>query len=464
MKLHIFNSLTRKKEEFIPIDDKEIKMYVCGPTVYDHPHIGNGRAIVVYDVLFRLLKNIYPDKNITYVRNITDVDDKINNRAKELKISIKELTEKTIEFFHQDTKYLQCESPTFEPKATENIEYMINIIERLLERGYAYKADNHIYYSVESFEKYGQLSGRTLDDMIAGARIEPSVHKKHPGDFVLWKPASTDDEPSSIFKSPFGDGKPGWHIECSAMSYRYLGENFDIHGGGADLIFPHHTNEIAQSCGAFNNSFFARYWIHNGFLTVDQQKMSKSLNNFITINDLRNRKVPGEVVRLLLIMTHYRKPLDYSEKALKDCHTFLDYLYRPVTELKEINEKKLDEEFLNILLNDLNTHEALTFLYELARSFHKTTSKEEKEEIVKKILGCGDLLGILQNKDVWFKQNINLHSTIDENYISEMLAKRLKAKLNQDWKLADQIRAQLLEKNVMIEDHPDGTSSWRIKK
>lgn len=460
MNLYIFNTLTRKKQLFIPYHRENIGMYVCGPTVYDHPHIGNGRAFVIYDILFRVLQYIYKAENIKYIRNITDVDDKINNRAKELGISIRELTEKTTEDFHQDLRYLNCLEPTIEPRATENIPQMISIIQKLLDHGHAYERNGEVFFSVTSFPKYTELSGRDLNEMLIGVRIDVDENKNHPADFVLWKPATSVDDPSSLFDSPWGKGRPGWHIECSAMSHRYLGENFDIHGGGADLIFPHHTNEIAQSCCAFPNSKFAKHWIHNGFLTVDGEKMSKSLNNFITVRDLINQSIPGEIIRYLLLSTHYRKPLDYNEKALYDAKESMNYLYRTLSnvEIKVDTSKasKLPPEFLEPLLDDLNVHQSFIYMHELAKSINKEADSNTKAIKANELKICANFLGLLtQSPENWFKNNV------DQELVLCKIKQREDAKKAKDWALADSIRNELKALGIILEDKPSGLTEWR---
>lgn len=333
MTLYLYNSLTRKKEEFKPLDEKNVRMYVCGPTVYDQPHLGNARAVVVYDVLYRLLKHLYP--KVTYVRNITDVDDKIIKAAKENSESIAALTKRITDGFHADMRALGCLDPDEEPKATGHISEVVQMIEQLIENEHAYVAEGHVLFSVKSAKDYGKLSGKKLEDLVAGARVEVEGYKKDPGDFVLWKPADKDDDPSCVFDSPWGKGRPGWHIECSAMSTKYLGETFDIHGGGADLKFPHHENEIAQSLGANPKSEFARYWVHNGFLTVNGEKMAKSEGNFITVRELLDkaknefeRRKLGEIIRFALIKTKYNEPLDWTEERVETSKNDLNRFYR----------------------------------------------------------------------------------------------------------------------------------------
>lgn len=455
--LYLYNSLSHKKEKFTPLDPHNIGMYVCGPTVYDHPHIGNARSFVIYDLLYRILRNIYGKEKVKYVRNITDVDDKINDRAKKLGISIGDLTKKTTEEFHKDTFYLQCLNPNEEPRATDNIAGMIEIITNLLSKSHAYITQNHVYFDITSYPDYGRLSGRNLDDMIAGARIEVEKTKKHPGDFVLWKPADLDDDPSSIFESPWGKGRPGWHIECSAMSYRYLGANFDIHGGGADLIFPHHTNEIAQSCCGFSDSKFASYWVHNGFLTVSGEKMSKSLGNFLTIHDFRKQKIKGEIIRYLLLSTHYRKPLDFNDKAIYDATESLNYLYRAIGNL-ETTPTSPDTQFLSSLLDDMNTSEAFSFLHEKAKEINKTTDEEIRKSLASSLKASANMIGLLEmDTQQWFSHGI------DASEVERLIETRKVAKSLKDWAEADYLRKTLLEMGVIIEDNPDGTTSWRAK-
>lgn len=455
--MKLYNTLSKKLEEFTPIDASNVRMYVCGPTVYDRPHLGNARSVVVYDVLYRLLTHTYGKDKVTYARNITDVDDKINARALELGISIQELTSKTYEEFKSDMEYLGCLRPNHEPKATEHISHIIEIAEKLIENGNAYVANNHVYFDVTSFDEYGELSGRSLSDMIAGARIEVSEDKKHPGDFVLWKPASENDDASSVFDSPWGPGRPGWHIECSAMSKNFLGEDFDIHGGGADLIFPHHTNEIAQSRCAHQGSKYARFWVHNGFLTVGGDKMSKSLGNFTNLGHFIDKDIKGEIVRLMLLSAHYRKPLDYNEKTLYDSTETMDYFYRALSNI-ETRAVDIPEEFLDHLKDDMNISESIAYMRHLAKEIHKSDSDPEKQKYASELKACGNLLGLLnENADIWLKGN----TAIDETYVLEMIEKRREAKASRDFALADQIRDELKAKGIELEDKPDGSVDWR---
>ena len=338
MSLDIFltNNLTNKKEKFIPKDKNNVRMYVCGPTVYDDPHIGNARPVVVFDILFKILKNKYP--NVTYVRNITDVDDKIIKSSKENNISISELTKKITQSFNEDCIYLNCEQPNHEPKATEHISEMIEMISELIKKGFAYGNNKHVYFEVKKFKDYGQLSNKKLDQLVAGSRIEVSDNKKNPEDFVLWKPSETD-EPS--WDSPWGKGRPGWHLECSAMSKKYLGNEFDVHGGGVDLLFPHHENEIAQSRCANDSKAFANYWLHNAFITMSNEKMAKSQGNILKIKDFRNNK-SGQVLRMALMSAHYRQPLDWNDKLLEECENTISKWYNIYLNIKTLYTRGQD--------------------------------------------------------------------------------------------------------------------------
>lgn len=459
MKLSLFNTLTRKIEVFSPLDNNLVKMYVCGPTVYDHPHIGNARSAVVYDILYRILKFIYGEDKVIYVRNITDVDDKIMARALERKIPISKLTKETTEYFHKDMAYLGCLAPSIEPKATEHIAEMISIIQKLIKLGFAYETDGNVYFEVTKARDYTKLSGRSFSEMLEGVRNPNSEDKTNPGDFVLWKAADSQDDESAKFDSPFGVGRPGWHIECSAMSHKYLGETFDIHGGGADLIFPHHTNEIAQSTSAFPGSEFAKYWVHNGFLTVNHEKMSKSLGNFVTVNDWATSGMKEDTARLLLLGAHYRKPLDYNEKATIDAEKTISYWYRALEGLPE-NElsgnTSLPDEFINCLLDDMNTHLAITLINEYAKEAH--LAKGTGEQITKGNLmySCAKFLGLMRlPAKEWFG------NTDDNETIKGLLEKRQVAKQNKNWEAADSIRKELEAMGIMVEDKSDGTSSWR---
>ncbi len=437
----LYNTLTGKKEPFTPIDAKNIRMYVCGPTVYDRPHLGNARSVVVYDVLYRLLCHLYGKEHVTYVRNVTDVDDKINAAAKANKEPISALTARVEGWFHDDMRALNVLVPSREPHATQHIAQMIAMIEKLIANKHAYVAQNHVLFTVASFNDYGALSGRKLDELVAGARVEVESYKKHPGDFVLWKPAEAGDDPSSVFDSPWGKGRPGWHIECSAMSTEYLGPNFDIHGGGADLMFPHHENEIAQSRCALPDSHFAHTWVHNGFLTVNGEKMSKSLGNFVTVKDLLDKGVKGEVIRLALLSSKYNEPLDWNEKLVHDAKVTLDKWYRVIPAKAGIHASPLRGSFLETLSDDLNLPKAIGLMHEA----------EPKE-----LAAMGQLLGILQQApDPWFK------GSGDDQPIVEQINSRIAAKKAKNFAEADRIRKELANQGIILEDRPDGTTDWR---
>lgn len=459
MELSLYNTLTRLREIFKPADNNLIKMYVCGPTVYDHPHIGNARSVVVYDVLYRILISLYGSNNVLYVRNITDVDDKIIDRARQLNIKIGDLTATTTQYFHNDMDYLNCLRPNVEPKATEHIIEMIDIISKLITEGHAYVRDNHVYFDVSNAKDYMRLSGRSLDNMLQGVRIEADANKDHAGDFILWKPRCDDDQLEANFESPWGMGRPGWHIECSAMSYKYLGENFDIHGGGADLIFPHHTNEIAQSTCAFPQSSFAKTWVHNGFLTVNSEKMSKSLGNFITVNDLKSKNTPADSLRLFLLSAQYRKPLDFNDKALADSLKTIDYWYKALENFETPGASVLlPAEFLNALFDDLNTPLAIKIINDYAKLAHGATSVDDKKHYANLLQKCANFMGLLESSpQQWFK------GSYDKSEIDALVQQRVTAKRKKNWVLADQVRSTLEDMGILLEDKPDGTTSWRKK-
>lgn len=453
MELYLYNSLSKKKELFTPLNPKKVGMYVCGPTVYDYPHLGNALAVVIYDVLYRLLQKIYGHDHVLYVRNITDVDDKIINAANEQNISIHQLTSKITKIFQENMEILNCLKPDIEPKATEHIFEMISMIEKLIKNEFAYIKDNHVYFRVNKFSKYGDLSGRKIEELLAGARVNIAEDKENPEDFVLWKPAKDVDH---CFESPFGIGRPGWHIECSAMSSKYLGNDFDLHGGGVDLVFPHHTNEIAQSCCANPGSNYARFWIHNGFLTVNGEKMSKSLGNFITTAELLDKGIHGEVIRYVLLSSHYRKPIDWNNKALSDAQKALDSFYRVIKHANE-PDAEIPNEFYATLLDDLNTPQSFALLHEYVHQFNKYNDCN----IASKLKACGKLLGFFStNFTEWFTSN----SDIDHNYIEEQILLRKEAKNAKDWKKADLIRNQLKEKGISLEDLPNGECSWHLDR
>ena len=449
--IFLTNSLGNKKEKFIPIDSKKIGMYVCGPTVYDNPHIGNARPLVIFDILFKVLKCKFGTKAINYVRNITDIDDKIIKASLEKKISISELTNKITKIFHDDCNYLNCEVPSHEPKATENISLMIEMISKLIKNNNAYESNQHVYFDVNKFKDYGKLSNKNLDELISGARVEVSENKKNPADFVLWKPSS-ENEPS--WDSPWGKGRPGWHLECSVMSKKFLGDKFDIHGGGIDLIFPHHENEIAQSRCANENETFANYWVHNGFITISSEKMSKSQGNVLTIDDLKN-KVNGQVIRLALISAHYKQPLDWNEKLLSESEKTINKWYESYTELKK--HVLIPQEYLSPLYDDLNTPGYIANLHKLFEKSQKGSAKD-KEIFVS---AC-NFIGLLnEDKKIWekFKQS---KSKISKEEIEKKIEERNIARKNKDYNAADNIRDELLDKGVLIEDKDDKTL-WKFK-
>jgi cysteinyl-tRNA synthetase len=451
MSLYLYNSLTRAKELFKSRD--HVRMYVCGPTVYDRAHLGNARPVVVFDVLFRLLKILC--KQVTYVRNITDVDDKINDACEALGISIGDLTQKTIAAYHADMASLNALPPTVEPRATDHIPHMIAMIETLIDQGHAYVANGHVLFQVSTFEAYGCLSKRDRDELLAGARVEVAPYKKNPGDFVLWKP-SHGNTPG--WQSPWGYGRPGWHIECSAMSATYLGHTFDIHGGGIDLIFPHHENELAQSCAAHGVSTLATVWMHNGHLTVDKEKMSKSKKNFFTVHDLLQDH-QGETIRLALLMTQYRQPMDWSLMLLQQAKQTLDRFYTALSEGGEgVTEQKPDESVWQALLDDLNTPLAISALHQIANGVFKATGAE-KSKLAGTLLSSARLLGLLQQEPTqWFQGK----STLTPCQIEAMIEERSKAKQEKDFKKSDQIRNDLKALGIILEDGPKGTT-WRLE-
>ena len=448
MLLKLTNTLTRNKEPFTPIDPANIKMYVCGPTVYDYPHVGNARPLIVFDILFRLLKKVFTNSNVTYVRNITDIDDKIIEASILKKISIDQLTSKVTKDFHDDCKYLGCLNPTFEPKATEHIHEMIELINKLIKNGFAYEKGNHIYFDVNKFSEYGKLSNKKIEDLISGARVEVSKNKKSAADFVLWKP-SNENEPS--WNSPFGKGRPGWHLECSAMSQKYLGPHFDIHGGGLDLIFPHHENEIAQSVCANQNQKFSNYWLHNGYVTVDKQKMSKSLGNFITINSLKN-KFSGQVIRLAMLNTHYTQPFDWNNEILETSKKNLDKWYEFYTD----QEIDILDENLVFLLDDLNTPQMITNIHEL----YKKAKSGDKVPAQQLSASC-KLLGLFNESKIKWEENKKTGKiTADE--IEDLISKRNLARSIKDFSTSDKIRDLLISKGVEISDK-EGKTVWKYK-
>ncbi len=466
MTLRLYNTLTRRKEEFTPLDPKNVRMYVCGPTVYDFAHIGNARPVIVFDVLYRLLRHLYGPDHVKYVRNITDVDDKINARALErfpgvpLNEAIRRVTEKTANQFQADVKALGCLEPTAQPRATEFIAEMIVMISTLIIKGHAYQAGGEVLFNVASMADYGKLSNRKLEDQQAGARVAVEAHKKNPGDFVLWK-LSSAEEPG--WDSPWGRGRPGWHIECSAMSKRYLGEVFDIHGGGLDLIFPHHENEIAQSRCAHGTDVMANVWMHNGFLQVEGQKMSKSLGNFVTINELLETKKffqrswSAQVARLAMLKTHYRQPIDWTFNSLREAEHNLRELSVQYQLAKKDSKPQssilLKENIQKALLDDLNTPLAISLLQ---RESHVTSNSTWK--FVSEVFGFdfdsfSFLSGILDELDEATKANLEA-----------LITARNAARTAKNWKESDRIRDEIDAMGVAIKDNKDGTTSWEVKR
>ena len=459
MALKLYNTLTRAKEDFVPRDPQRIGMYVCGPTVYDFAHIGNARPVVVFDVLYRLLKHLYPDAEVTYVRNITDVEDKIMQASRETGEPIDALTERTTRIYQDDMKALGALDPDLEPRATAHISEMIAMIETLIGKGNAYAAEGEVLFHVPSMAEYGRLSRHSRDELIAGARIDVAANKRDPADFVLWKP-STDEQPG--WDSPWGRGRPGWHIECSAMAKRYLGEEFDIHGGGQDLIFPHHENEIAQSRCADDTAQMARYWMHNGYLTVEGDKMSKSLGNYYTVHDLL-KEVPGEAIRLSLLAGQYRQPLDFSKHALKQAKSQLDRLYGALRPLADVEAAPEDPpaELLAALEDDLNTPLALTRMHDLASRLNKSTDADEQARLKGRMLAGGAILGLVQgDPEAWFQSMPQDDGGLSPTEIEDLIARRKSARADRDFAEADRIRAELAGHGVVLEDGPDGTI-WR---
>jgi cysteinyl-tRNA synthetase len=443
MVLRLYNTLTRAKEEFVPLDTSRVRMYVCGPTVYDFAHIGNARPVIVFDVLFRLLRHLYGEAHVQYVRNVTDIDDKINARAQERRGGraildvVRELTAETGRIYHQDVAALGCLPPTHEPRATEFVPGMIALIERLVAGGHAYEAQGHVLFDVSSKPDYGKLAHRTLDEMIAGARVEIAPYKRGPMDFVLWKPS---DETLPGWPSPWGRGRPGWHIECSAMSEALLGETFDIHGGGIDLVFPHHENEIAQSESAHAGRALARVWLHNGFLNAEGEKMSKSLGNFVTIRELL-ADWPGDVLRLNMLRTHYRQPIDWTVRGMNESWTILERWYEGA---EPVASRRIGEPFLDALLDDLNTPQAIAELH-----------RAEPEELAGGLV----LLGFSPDPG-----RIAARPPIPVEEIAHAVAARNSARKARNFQEADRIREELAAKGILLEDNPDGTTSWEVKR
>ena len=468
MPLRLYNTLTRSKEVFRPIDEANVRMYVCGPTVYDRAHIGNARPLIVFDVLYRLLRHVYGAQHVRYVRNITDVDDKINARAAERGVSIRGLTEGTAADFARDAAALGCLPPDVEPRATDHIADMVAMIARLLASGHAYEAAGHVVFSVPSMPDYGRLSRRPLDEMIAGARVDVAPYKRGDMDFVLWKP-SRGDEPG--WGSPWGRGRPGWHIECSAMSARHLGETFDIHGGGIDLVFPHHENEIAQSRCCFGTDVMANVWMHNGFLQVEGRKMSKSEGNFITIDDLLNtdkfggRRWPGAVLRLAMLKTHYRQPIDWTARALEEAERTLEDWHGIVALHHSAQQDRgfssatdWPEELVQALDDDLNFAPALAAMHGWA----KAGDPDDKLAVSLLELGFGDLLSAARQERG--EVVIEVIGNALNASAGKLIDDRNAARAAKNWAESDRIRAELATLGIALQDNKDGTTSWELKR
>ena len=458
MSLKLYNTMSGKKEVFTPLVPDTVTMYVCGPTVYNLAHIGNARPVVVFDTLFRLLQTHYD--HVTYARNITDIDDKIIAAAREGSRSIESVTEEFTAKYREDMAQLNALTPTLEPHATGNIDAMIALTQTLLEKGHAYESQGHVLFAVQSMEDYGKLSNRSLDDMLAGARVEVADYKRHPGDFVLWKPAAEADPG---WDSPWGRGRPGWHLECSAMIRAHLGDTIDIHGGGRDLIFPHHENEIAQSRCAHGGDY-VRYWMHNAYLDIDGEKMSKSLGNFHTVRDLL-QSYRGEVLRFALLSAQYRSPLNFSAELLDQAQATLDSLYNTLREVRDIDvdmEVSLAEEpFYRALNDDLNTPVAIAEIHALCKQLHKATA-DEKPALKGRILAAGNLLGILEQDAVEWLQATDSDDAISPSEIEGLIDERQQAKLANDYARADEVRELLLAQGVVLEDSREGTK-WKRK-
>ena len=454
--LQLHDSLTGQKRAFVPGDPKRVTMYVCGPTVYSYAHIGNARPPVVFDVLFRLLRRTFGEDHVIYARNITDVDDKIIESARAQGEPIDTITNKFAEIYRQDTAALSVLPPTLEPQATEHIGEMVGMIARLIEAGHAYEAEGHVLFSVQSYDRYGALSKRDREDMIAGARVEVAPYKKDPADFVMWKPAK-EGEPG--WDSPWGRGRPGWHIECSAMAETHLGEIFDIHGGGTDLKFPHHENEIAQSVCAHGGKAMARFWLHNGFLSMDSTKMSKSLGNVKLVHDLI-RDWPGEVLRYALLTAHYRAPLDWTQKLLHTSQKSLDRLYGVLRRIVAEPAADVPEAVEAALADDLNTPKVLAALFALAGEANRADTDEARQAAASALLAGGHALGLLQSSpDAWF--GIDALSETDRAEIDQLILDRAAARQAKDFARADALREELDKRKVLVDDGPEG-STWRM--
>ena len=459
MTIRLYNTLAREKQEFVPQDPQRVTMYVCGPTVYNYAHIGNARPAVIFDLLHRLLSLHYPE--VVYARNITDVDDKINDAAAKLGVPISDISKKYADAYHDDMAAIGAALPTIEPRATAHIPQMIEMIQRLIDDGHAYAAEGHVLFDIDSFENYGALSGRDSREMVAGSRVEVAPFKRNPGDFVLWKPS---EDPLPGWESPWGWGRPGWHLECSVMAETHLGKTIDIHGGGQDLIFPHHENEIAQSVCSHGGSPFARYWMHNGFVTVEKRKMSKSLGNTLVVHELLKDNA-GETLRYLLLSAHYRQPLDWSDKELERAKRTLDRLYAVLRDASDSygpftpNERP-GEAFLDTLRDDLNTPVALAEFNRVARQLANADSSEAAQAAAGELLADAALIGLFQSSPAeWFSSGA---SDDEADEIESLIEQRNTARAGKDWARADEIRDQLTAMGILLED-AGGMTRWRRK-
>ena len=454
MNIKLYNTLAGKKQNFIPINPNRVTMYICGPTVYSYPHIGNARGPVIFDILAGLLRREY---ELIYVRNITDLDDKIYEAAKSEQSDVSEITERYTKIYHQDISALGVKDPDIEPRATDHIKEMIEMIEGLLAKGYAYENEGHVLFSVDSYSDYGSLSNRQHEDQIAGARVAIAAYKKNPRDFVLWKP-STPDLPG--WESPWGVGRPGWHLECSTMAKKYLGETLDIHGGGSDLIFPHHENECAQSICSHKGKPFANFWVHHGMIDFNDTKMSKSEGNLLLIKDLLE-DIPGEVVRMALISAHYRKPINWSNDLIKDSKKKLDRLYGAIRKIDIFHNTEPSNEVLLALADDLNTPKALSALFNIVKLINNSEDPVERDKYASTLMASASLLGLMtMSADEWFKTTPNGVLTREE--IEHLITQRERARKSKNFSESDRIRNDLLQKGVVIEDGPDGTE-WRYQ-
>ncbi len=450
--LTIYDTGSREKRVFEPIDAANVRLYACGPTVYDYAHIGNGRTAVTFDLVFRVLRYVYGVEHVTYVRNITDIDDKIMARAVERGISIRELTNGTAEVYQKDMAGLGALTPTHEPRATDYVDGMVAMVQTLIDKGHAYETEGHVLFDVSSDKDYGQLSSRSLDDMIAGARVEVAPYKRNATDFVLWKP-SDDDMPG--WDSPWGNGRPGWHLECSVMSEKLLGETFDIHGGGIDLTFPHHENEVAQSTCAHDGAALANYWMHGGFLQVDGEKMSKSLGNFLVVHDLL-QDWPGEALRLHLFMTHYRQPLNWTAEGVREAKAILDRWYKVTAGAGDVTGDDVPADVAAALLDDFNTPQALAVMHGL-----NSEAQKGSEDAARALKASGQLLGLFgQSAEEWAAWRPQ-SSAIDDTQVEDMIAARNAARKAKDFAEADRLRDELTAMGVEIKDGPEGTT-WSV--